>query len=253
MTEFIPLQNPANPPPDQLKGRRLLVTGAAGGLGQALCERAAQTGAELVLLDRKLEALEALHDRIEASGHGQPALYPLDLLGASPDDHVELAQRLQQALGGLDGLVHAAADVGEPAPLELYDPETWLRTLHGNLNGAFLMIRACLPLLRRSAGRIVVISDHCGRAGTSAMGAYGISKWGLEGLVQLIAAESSAANPVSACSVDPGVMRTALRRTAYAGEMADEAPPPDAAAAAILPLLDPTEPMINGGQYAVTT
>ncbi len=251
MTDPLPLSASDTLTPGSLAGQRILITGAAGGLGQALSEQAAAAGAELILLDRNLEGLEALHDRIEAAGHAQPALYPLDLLGASPEDHAELAGKLEEALGGLDTLVHAAAEVGEPAPLALYDPETWLRTLHANLNGAFLLIRACLPLLREQGGRVIAVSDECGRAGVSALGAYGVSKWALEGLVQMLAAEHSRANPVSACSVDPGPMRTALRRYAWAGEMADETPPPEAAAGAILGLVDPATPFVNGAMYSV--
>ena len=252
MTIEIAAPASVDPVPGRLRGCRILVTGAAGGLGRPLCLQAAGEGAELVLLDCNLKGLEALHDDIEEAGYPQPALYPLDLLGATPDDHAELANRLQQALGGLDAVVHAAAALGEPAPLSLYDPETWLRTLHANVSGAFLLIRACLPLLRPQAGRIVAVSDRCGRQGQAAMGAYGVSKWALEGLVQTLAAEHSAANPVIACSIDPGAMRTNLRRHAYAGEMAEESPPPEAAAAALLTLLDPAHPPANGGLYSVT-
>lgn len=241
------------PVPERLAGRRILITGAAGSLGGALSGMAAAEGADLVLLDSNLKQLEALHDRIEAAGYGQPGLYPLDFMGASPDDYAELAERLRGALGGLDVIVHAAATVGDPAPIGLYAPQAWLETLHVNLNGPFMLSQACLPLLRADAGRILFISDACGRAGRAAMGAYAVSKWGLEGLMETLAAESSGANPVTACSIDPGALRSRLRRQAYAGEMPDEVPAPEGAAAAILPLLAAGDSPINGGRYTVAT
>ncbi len=236
---------------ERLRGQRILITGAAGGLGSALAEWAAAEGAEVILLDKALDALEALHDRIEAAGHGQPALYPLDCMGASPDDYAELAERLEASLGGLDSVVHAAADLGAPAPLGLYDPQTWLKCLHVNVNAAFLLTQAVLPLLRQSAGRVIFLSDECGRTGQSAMGAYAVSKWAIEGLMATLSAEYSSAHPVSTCSVDPGAMRTALRRQAYAGETAEESPEPSGHAAALLDCLDPAQGMINGATYRI--
>lgn len=247
----LPLIERAQSLRERLTGQRVLITGAAGGLGSALAKQAAIAGAELVLLDKNLAGLEALHDEIESMGLAQPALYPLDFLGASPEDYAELAERLESALGGLDALVHAAADIGQPAPLQMYDIESWLKTLHVNTNAPFLLTQALMGQLRASHGCVILVSDRCGREGQSAMGAYGVSKWALEGLTQTLAAEYSVNHPVRACSVDTGPMCTALRRGAYAGEMADEVPDPKHAARAMLALLDPKHPPKNGGCYQV--
>ena len=237
--------------PNRLAGQRVLVTGAGGGLGSALSELVAAEGAELILLDKDLKALEALHDRIEAAGHRQPALYPLDMMGASPDDYAELASRIEQELDGLDALIHAAADFGDPAPLTLYDPQSWLKCLHVNINASFLLTQALLGLLKASAGRVIFVSDEAGRAGRAAMGAYGVSKWAVEGLMATLAAEHSPAHPVISCSIDPGAMQSRLRRQLFTGEMAHEVPAPTGAAGAIMQLLDPADPPVNGGAYRV--
>lgn len=235
----------------RLDGQRILITGAAGALGAALAEQVAAEGAEAVLLDKSLDGLETLHDRIETAGHGQPALYPLDMMGAGPDDYAELGDRLDESLGGVDAIVHTAADYGEPAPLGLYDPQAWLKCLHVNINAAFLVTQALLPLLRRSHGRVIFVSDEAGRRGRAAMGAYGVSKWAVEGLAATLAAEYSEAHPVISCSLDPGAVQSRLRRGLFAGETVDEVPTPAAATAALSALLDPARPPVNGGVYGL--
>jgi len=252
MTEPVLLASQPTLAAQSLANQRVLITGAAGGLGSELAIQAASAGAEVILLDKDLPALEALHDRIETALGQQPGLYPLDLMGASPDDYLELAERLEHSLGGLDVLVHGAAQVGKPAPLQLYDPQTWLETVHINVNAAFLLTQAMLGLLRHSAGRIIFMSDRCGREGQSAMGAYAVSKWAVEGLMHTLAAEYSTHHPVSTCSVDTGPMRTALRRAAYAGEMADEVPDPEHAASAVVRLLNRQDKLDNGASYRVS-
>lgn len=252
MTAPLPLSPDYAPPADALAGRRVLVTGAAAGLGAALARQAAAAGATVVLLDRDLRGLEAVYDAIAAAGQPQPALYPLDLLGASPDDHAELAERLEEALGGLEALVHAAAELGQPAPLAHYDVEQWMKTLQVNLNGPFLLTRACLPLLAAATRpRVLFVSDRAGREGQAYMGAYGVAKAGLEGLMQTLAAEQPAAGGIAVASVDPGAMYTGLRRSAYPGEVPDGLPAPEAVAPALLRLLVPGEPLTAGGQYRV--
>lgn len=241
------------PTPGRLAGQRILITGAAGELGCALAERAVAEGADTVLLDKSLDGLESLHDRIEASGHGQPALYPLDMMGAGPDDYAELAGRLDESLGGVDAVVHAAADSGEPAPLGLYDPQAWLKCLHVNVNAAFLLTQALLPMLRARQGRVIFVTDEAGRTGRAAMGAYGVSKWAVEGIAATLAAEYSEAHPVISCSVDPGALQSRLRRQLFTGETVDEVPTADYAATALARLLDPATPPVNGTMYRLAT
>jgi NAD(P)-dependent dehydrogenase (short-subunit alcohol dehydrogenase family) len=238
------------PSTDALRQRRVLVTGAGSGLGQALARVLAAAGATVVLLDRQVRALEAVYDEIQNAGHAQPAIYPMDLLGATPDDMHELAVRLRESLGGLDAIVHNAAELGKPAPLDHYDPQAWLRTLQINLNGPFLVSRYLLPLLRESdAGRMVFVSDRAGRQGQAYLGAYAVSKWGLEGLMQTLAAELADTPRLRVSSVDPGPLRTGLRRKGWPGERSEQQPHPDEIAPRIIYLLDPAERPRQGGVY----
>ncbi|MEX0384545.1 SDR family NAD(P)-dependent oxidoreductase [Spiribacter pallidus] len=251
MTPDWPITPSTLPQPGRLTGQRLLITGAAGGLGSAVAATAAAEGADLVLLDRDIKGLEALHDDIEAKGHPRPALYPLDYLSAAPDDYAELATGIAADLGGIEQLLHTAADAGDATPMALYDPQTWLKTLHININGAFLVTQALLPMLREQAGRVIFVDDHDAHHRRAATGAYGVSKAALMGMMRVIAAEHSPANPVVSCAIDPGSMRTALRRGLFAGEMAEEVDSPAHAAGCVAALLDPRHPPANGVHYRV--
>lgn len=233
-----------------LAGRRLLITGAAHGFGAALARAAGRCGAEVILLDRDLKALEGVYDAIQADGSPEPALYPMDLLGSTPDDHQQLAARLAESFGSLYALVHGAAVLGKPAPLEHYAPQEWLRTLQVNVNGPFLLTRSLLPLLRSAAGsRVVFVSDACGRRGKAYMGGYGVSKFALEGLMETLAAETEGSDGPVSMSLDPGPMATALRRQGYPAEGPVEHPAPEQVALASLGLLDPGGTPVNGGRY----
>src|SRR5690606_22766145 len=109
-----------------LEGRAILVTGAHGGLGRAVALACAQAGATAVLLGRKSRRLEQVADAIEKAG-GDALLYPLDLEGAVPDDYAELAARLGERPGRLDGVVHCAAEFAGLTPLEHTDPAAFAR------------------------------------------------------------------------------------------------------------------------------
>ena len=85
--------------PDALRDRVVLVAGATGGLGRATSLAAAAAGATVVLLGRKVRALEAVYDEIERLGAPQPAVYPMDLAGATPRDYVDLSDSIEREFG----------------------------------------------------------------------------------------------------------------------------------------------------------
>lgn len=234
----------------RLAGRVVLITGAGNGIGRALATASAARGASVVLLDRQVPALEAVYDEIEAAGHPQPAIYPMDLAGATPDDIATLGERIGDSLGRLDALVHNAAELGKPAPLAHYGIQAWMRTLHVDLNAPFLLTRYLLPLLQASdSGRIVFVSDRAGRTGQAYMGAYGVAKWGLEGLMRTLAAELPDHSALRVTSVDPGPTHTMLRRQGWPGEPSQHLPLPDAFADHLLYLIDPAQNPVQGGCY----
>ena len=140
--------DPATAP---LAGRVVLIAGAHGGLGTAASMACARAGATVVLLGRRVRNLERLHDAIARDPQAaSPVLYPLDLEGATPDDYAELAQRIGDAYGRLDGLLHCAAEFRGLTPLEHTDPAAFARALHIGLTAPWWLTQALLPVLRKS-------------------------------------------------------------------------------------------------------
>jgi len=208
-----------SPAEDLLADRIILLTGAANGIGRALADALAAHGAMLVMLDKDVHGLELAYDDIVAAGHPEPALYPMDLAGAGPEDYTSLAATLDSEFGRLDGLIHNAAELGALIPISNFETELWFRTLQADLNAPCLLTMACLGLLNASAdASIIFTSDAVGRHGKAYWGAYGVAKAGLEGFMQILADELEVNTPVRANSIDPGPVLTGLRRIAYPGE-----------------------------------
>ena len=193
--------------PRPLAGRTVLIAGAHGGLGAAAARACAAAGATLVLLGRKLPKLNRVYDAVAQAGP-EPLLYPLDLEGASPDDYLELAERIQGELGRLDGILHCAAEFRGLTPLEHTDPAAFARAVHVNLTAPWWLVQACLPLLRRAGDAAVVVAvDELERVGQAYWGGYGVAQHGLRALLGMLAAELA------------GPMRTPLRARAYADDL----------------------------------
>ncbi|MBI2383998.1 MAG: SDR family NAD(P)-dependent oxidoreductase [Gammaproteobacteria bacterium] len=231
------LPSPYHPPADLLKDRAILVTGAGDGLGRAASLALARHGATVILLGRTTRKLESTYDAIKAEGLPEPAIVPLNLATATWKDYADLGGALEREFGKLHGLLHCAAHFKRFTPLAELDPQEWLEALQVNLTAAFALIRHALPLLRKSGdASVVLVSDRAGRQGKAFHGAYGVSKFALEGLMQTWAQELEHSG-VRINSFDPGPLRTALRARGYLGEAAERVPPPDSACPALLYLL----------------
>jgi NAD(P)-dependent dehydrogenase (short-subunit alcohol dehydrogenase family) len=234
------------PAADALDDRVILVTGAGDGIGRAAAIAFAGHGATVILLGRTVAKLEHVYDTICAAGRPEPAIYPMDLAGAGVDDYEDLASTVEREFGRLDGLLHNAALLGTLTPLGLYNPKLWYQVLQVNLNAPFLLTRACEALLRKSPdGSLVFTSCTVGRKGRAYWGAYGVSKFAVEGLMQTWAQELDNSS-VRCNSIDPGPVRTALRARAYPGEDPKRLPPPEAIMAPYLYLMGPAGRDVRG-------
>jgi len=211
--------------PDLLDGQVILVTGATGGFGKAVSMALARHGATVILLARNLRLVEALYDEIEQAGGPTPAIYPMNLEGATEHDYAELANNLESQLGRLDGMIHCAAILGAPTVFAQSDVATWYQVHQVNLHAPYLLTRACLPLLTRAprASLLFMIDDKTG----AYWDAYQVSKQGLAAMAGLMAREYEGSNLQVNC-FNPGKTRSSLQMRAYpAADDNDQLPLPE--------------------------
>lgn len=238
------------PPEDALQGRIILVTGAGAGIGRAVSSTCAVHGATVVLMGKTQSHLEAVYDEIVSAGAPQPGIFVIDFERAGPDQYTQVLEALESAYGRLDGIVHNAGILGDRSPVEHYDVKTWHRVLHVNLTTPFILTRTLMPLLRRSDdASIVFTSSGVGRAGKPFWGAYAVSKFATEGLMQVLASELEGTANIRSNALNPGATRTAMRRLAYPGEDPDTLPSPGHIAPAYLYLLGPDSKGVNGRTF----
>lgn len=235
------------PAADLLRDRTVLVTGAGDGIGRAVSLAAARHGATVVLLGRTIKKLEQVYDEIEAAGAPQPAIYPMNLEGATPKDYEDLANVIGTKFGQLHGLVHSAVELGDLRPIAHYDPLTWVKVLHVNLTAPFLLTQSCLGTLREAPSAAVVFShDSVADKGRAYWGAYGVSKGGAFTLMKILADELESHTKVRVNAVDPGPTRTRLRLQAYPAEDRDRLATPDQVVWPYLFLLGDDGAAVNG-------
>ncbi len=210
-------------PGDLLAGRVILITGASDGIGKALAIHAAELGAQIILHGRNTAKLEAVYDEIEAiEGAPRPSIAVLDLATADGDAYASLAQSIDQEFGRLDGLVHNASILGKRLSIEQYEPAEWQQVLHVNLTAPFVLTQMLLPLIRSAEDPSVIFtSSGVGRVGKAFWGAYSVSKFGTEGLSQILASEHTHKAARFNC-VNPGPVRTGMRLAAYPAEDRDK-------------------------------
>ncbi|RTZ76666.1 MAG: YciK family oxidoreductase [Gammaproteobacteria bacterium] len=234
------------PAEDLLAERVILVTGAGDGIGRAASIAFARHGATVVLLSKTLPHLESVYDEIEALGCPTPAIYPMHLEGATPHEFDELTLKLEETFGRLDGILHNAASIPYLSRIKDYDPEDWMKVMQVNLNAPFMLTQVLLPLLLKAEdASLVFTSDAVGRKGKAYWGAYAVSKFGLEGLMQVLADELDSSN-IRVNSIDPGPTRTRMRKIIFPGEDPETIKPPEALMPLYLWLMGPDSKGTHG-------
>jgi NAD(P)-dependent dehydrogenase (short-subunit alcohol dehydrogenase family) len=215
-------------PQQLLKDKIILVTGAGDGIGRAAAITYAQQGATVILLGKTLEKLEAVYDQIEALGAPQAAIIPLDLSAATEREYIELTDNIDSEFGRLDGLLHNASLLGMRTPIENYDPITWEKVMKVNAYAPFILTQNLMPLLRLSEnGSIVFTSSSVGVKGRAYWGAYSVSKFATQGMMEVLADELENTSNVRCNCINPGATRTPMRAQAYPGEMPENNPTPE--------------------------
>jgi len=195
-----------------LKDKVALVTGGGRGIGKAVAIAYAHEGVKLVICARTASEIEQSAGEIRQLG--------TECLGLVCDVSVEdsvatLVKDLEDHFGQVDILVNNAGVMTRPVSLAELEVRKWDYTLAVNLRGTFLVTRTILPLMfRQKNGSIINVSSTIGRGAYANFVAYAVSKWGVEGLTQTLAAEVKSHN-IRVNSVDPGYVATKL--TGYAG------------------------------------
>lgn len=234
-------------PDNAFKDRIILVTGAGDGIGRAAALALAKQGATVILLGRTQAKLEAVYDEIKAMGAPEPAMAPVNLEVARPSDYEELAGMLGNAFGRLDGILHNASMLGEITPIDQYSYGTWESVMQVNINAPFFLTRSLLPLLKDSNDASVLFTtSSVGRKGRAFWGAYAVSKFATEGLMQVLADELENVAPIRVNCINPGATATKMRAMAYPAEDAGNLKRPEDILAAYLYLLGPAGKGITG-------
>jgi NAD(P)-dependent dehydrogenase (short-subunit alcohol dehydrogenase family) len=227
-------------PAGTVEGRTILITGAVGSLGSVAAKACAAAGARIVLSDKLVPKLEQLHDEIAAAGHPQPAIFPLDLSGASESDYRELAEIVERELGALHGLLHSAAELGTPGLLYDLAASDWQRLLHVNLTAAHLLTQALVPLMHRSGNATIVFtSDSSANQHHAYWGAYGIAKAALESYAHMLTEELESGGNIGVHLFVPGPVRSSIRKKSHPGELPSELPAPETLGSRYIELFAP--------------
>ena len=196
-----------------LKDKVALITGASQGLGRALALAFAREGARVVVNARSEDTVRPVAGEVEDVG-GEVLAVAADV--SKGVDVERLVGESVERFGKLDVLVNNAGLLGPRVAIEDYPEGEWRRIMDANLTGPFLVSKATIPYLSDGASIINVVSG-VSVEGRAEWGAYSVSKFGMEGLNQILAAEL-AKRGVRVNAVDPGGMRTDMRATAYPEE-----------------------------------
>tara|TARA_B110000483_G_scaffold54933_1_gene68572 strand:- start:487 stop:1251 length:765 start_codon:yes stop_codon:yes gene_type:complete len=232
---------------NHLEKRIILVTGAGDGIGKAVAIGAAKSGATVILAGRTVAKLEQVYKLIIEAGGPEPSIYPVDLTGATAKDYDDLGVLIDEQFGRLDGLLHNAAILGLRSPLTNYSSELWSKVIQVNLTAQFQMTQSLMTVLEKSQDASVIFTTSgVGRVGKAFWGAYAVSKFAIEGMVQTWASEVEGLGSVRINAINPGATRTNMRAQAFPGENPNDLKTPEDILPAYLYLLGQDSIGVNG-------
>jgi NAD(P)-dependent dehydrogenase (short-subunit alcohol dehydrogenase family) len=230
----------------KLSGKIALVTGGSRGIGKAVAMTYAREGAIVFICARDdTDLQQAVADLRAAGGEADGCIGDV----GDPTQAKAIVQAALEQFGQLDVLVNNASFLGPRVSIAQYPVSAWEDVVRVNLTGAFLMIQealqAMVPLRR---GSIINVSSGVGRVGKARWGAYAASKFGVEGLTQVLADEVLEFG-IRANSVNPGPTRTEMRALAYPEEDPLALPTPDHVAPVFLYLASDDSTAVTGQSF----
>ncbi|MBT0586449.1 YciK family oxidoreductase [Alteromonas oceanisediminis] len=214
----ISVANSFTAPLHALRDKVILITGAGDGIGKEIALSYAKHGAICILLGRTVSKLEAVYDEIIESGGQEPAIVPLDLNGATPQNYSDMGSTIIDQFKQLDGLVLNASVLGMLCPFAEIKPNEWQEAMQVNVNANAYLIQGLLPALKKSpSASVIFTTSSVGRQGRKFWGAYSVSKFATEGMMEVLADEFQAEAIRFNC-INPGATRTDMRAKAYPAE-----------------------------------
>lgn len=201
-----------------LAGRTLVVTGATAGIGHQAALSYASQGAKLLLIGRDKTKLRQLKQEIATLNAPAAEYYQLDLATATSGSYQQLAADIAAQHAQLDGLLHSAGVLGKIMPLTETPATLWTDVMKVNVDASLYLSQALLPLLcKADDASLIFTSSSVGRQGRAGWGAYAVSKFATEGMMQVLAAEYQQSSVRINC-INPGGTRTAMRASAFPNE-----------------------------------
>ncbi|HGJ5859562.1 MAG TPA: YciK family oxidoreductase [Arsenophonus nasoniae] len=205
---------------DLLNQKNILITGAGDGIGREAALTYSSYGANLILVGRTLAKLEHVKQEIISNSKFIPSvsIYPLDLLTITESQCHELATDINQNYTYLDGVLHNASILGKIAPIIDQPIKLWHDVMQVNVKATFMLTQALLPLLLQAPNSsLIFTTSSVGRRGRANWGAYSVSKFATEGLMQVLSDEYKETNLRVNC-INPGGTRTQMRADAFPSE-----------------------------------
>ena len=229
----------------KLKDKNVLITGGSKGIGKGLAKVFLSEGANVIICARNQEILDQAVDELKTFGNIKG--YSANI--AKLDDVKSLYDFVSNKFNHLDILINNASILGVKLKIKDIPEDIWDSVIQINLNSQFYVIKAFLPLLEKSENSSIInVSSSVGRKGKADWGAYAASKFGLEGLTQVLADELKDTN-IRINSVNPGGTRTQMRADAYPDEDPDTLPTPEEISSVFVYLASGESICINGQQF----
>lgn len=205
-----------------LAGKHILITGASQGIGHTLALVAASAGAQTILLDKSIPALESLYDDVMAVDSRineavlEPFLLPIDMAGANLDDYLESAELLAAEIPCLDSIIHNAAYFTGLYALAQTPAEDLIKQMQVNYTAPIWLTQALFTLLQKSGTPTLLFADHQESHAheTAYYNSYAASKLALMQAAKQFALENEHLN-LYAYGYNTGWVNTTLARQAY--------------------------------------
>ena len=202
-----------------LKNKNILITGASNGIGKSLSENLSKYGANVIMLSRNENALNAIYDSLKEKYKTDPCILKCDLENLDDKKSQEIVNIISKNYQNLDSVIHNAAILEKMSDIESFDLQTWDKVMKVNLTSAFILSKYLIPLMKSSkTPRIIFTTSSVGKKGKAFWGAYSVSKAGVNALSDILSDELESISNIKVFNFDPKATKTNMRAMAYPAE-----------------------------------